>query len=190
MELLLIDNYDSFTFNLVHYFESIDAVNVTVVRNDKITIDSIYQYDGVILSPGPGLPEQSGLLMEVVKHAMGNVPLLGICLGMQAIGLQEGGKLKNLTNVFHGIATKIRIDLGDPIFKDMPSTIEVGRYHSWVIDPNFFPATLVASGFDAAGNIMACRHKIYNCSAVQFHPESILTPLGQKIIENWVQLCK
>lgn len=185
MKVLVIDNYDSFTYNLVHYLEDLNC-NVTVKRNDKLTLDQVDAFNKIVLSPGPGIPEEAGLLKEIIKTYAPTKSILGVCLGQQAIGEVFGGKLINLQNVYHGIATKVEITVdNEPLFKGMDKTIEVGRYHSWVVDPNL-PEELEATSFDSNGQIMSLRHKIYDVRGVQYHPESVLTPNGKQILENWV----
>lgn len=184
--LLFIDNYDSFTYNLVHYFEGLNC-RVTVVQNDEITAEMIEKFDRIVLSPGPGLPSEAGNLSKVLKQAT-HKNILGICLGHQALGELMGAKLKNLTTVFHGVSTPINIDNQDILFKNLPSTIAVGRYHSWVIDPENLPPDLQITATDFEGNIMAFRHQKLAIYGVQFHPESILTPLGKNILKNWLSV--
>ncbi|WP_027880388.1 anthranilate synthase component II [Mesoflavibacter zeaxanthinifaciens] len=185
-KVLVIDNYDSFTYNLVHYLEDLNC-NVTVKRNDKLTIDFVEQFDKVVLSPGPGIPEEAGLLKEIIKTYAPTKSIFGVCLGQQAIAEVFGGQLINLNDVYHGVSTKVTITVDDEsLFNGLEKTIEVGRYHSWVVDPNL-PESLEATSVDENGQIMSLRHKIYDVKGVQYHPESVLTPYGKKILENWLK---
>lgn len=186
-KILVLDNYDSFTYNLVHLVKALGYTNLDVVRNDKIALEDVAQYDKIILSPGPGIPSEAGILLDVIKKYAPSKPILGVCLGHQAIGEAFGGNLTNLSKVYHGIATKTKVTKTDELlFKDMPKEIEVGRYHSWIVDKEGFPEELEITAEDDGGFIMALRHKKYNVCGVQFHPESILTPEGAKILENWL----
>ncbi len=188
MKILLLDNYDSFTYNLQHYLESLGA-EVEVFRNDEIEVEDAKNYDKIVLSPGPGIPDQAGILKALIKEYSDKKPILGICLGQQAIAEVFGGSLMQLNEVVHGVATSINITVIDEnLFKDLPQTIEVGRYHSWVVNPKDFPESLEVTSVDQNGNIMSLRHKTYDVRAVQFHPESIMTPDGMKILENWLSL--
>lgn len=185
-KIIVIDNYDSFTYNLVHYLEDFNC-EVTVYRNDEFDIEELQKFDKILLSPGPGIPDEAGLLKEVIKTFSATKSILGVCLGQQAIAEVFGGSLINLEKVYHGVATNIKIQVQDePLFKDIDSEIEVGRYHSWVVNPIDFPEVLEITSLDENGQIMSLRHKAYDVRAVQFHPESILTPHGKKILENWV----
>lgn len=184
-KILVIDNYDSFTYNLVHYLEDLDCV-VTVKRNDQLTLDEIDAFDKIVLSPGPGIPDEAGLLKAIISKYAPTKSIFGVCLGQQAIAEVFGGLLINLDEVYHGIATKINIIKEDILFKGMPEEIEVGRYHSWVVNPDL-PEVLEATSFDKNGQVMSIRHKVYDVCAVQFHPESVLTPMGKKILENWLK---
>ena len=184
--LVLIDNYDSFTFNLVHYFEDLNC-NVIVLRNDEFDLKELEKYDAIVLSPGPGIPSEAGLLNEVIQSYASTKKILGICLGQQAIGEVFGGSLINLEKVYHGVSSKINITVQDELlFKNLPQQLEVGRYHSWAINPTDFPDCLEITSLSENGEIMSIRHKTYNVKGVQFHPESILTPLGKAILSNWV----
>tara|TARA_R110000868_G_scaffold258628_6_gene516231 strand:- start:19168 stop:19785 length:618 start_codon:yes stop_codon:yes gene_type:complete len=183
--ILVIDNYDSFTYNLVHYLEDLDCI-VTVKRNDQISLEEIEGFDKIVLSPGPGIPDEAGLLKEIIAMYAPTKSIFGVCLGQQAIAEVFGGSLVNIDQVYHGIATKIDIVKDDILFEGLPKEIEVGRYHSWVVNPAL-PEVLEATSFDENGQVMSLRHKIYDVSAVQFHPESVLTPYGKKILENWVK---
>ncbi len=185
MQLAVIDNYDSFTFNLVHYFEDLGA-SVTVFRNDEFDLKELDAFDKIVLSPGPGLPNEAGLLKEVIQTYATSKSILGICLGLQAIGEVFGGTLINLEKVYHGVATKIKIIEEDSIFKNIPDQIEVGRYHSWVISNDNFPPNLIITSVDKNKQIMSVKHSLFDVRGVQFHPESILTPFGKKILKNWL----
>lgn len=184
-KILVIDNYDSFTYNLVHYLEDLNC-EVTVKRNDQLTLEYVDEFDKIVLSPGPGIPDEAGLLKEIIRKYAPTKSIFGVCLGQQAIAEVFGGSLINLDEVYHGIATKINITKKDVLFEGMPKEIEVGRYHSWVVNPEL-PEVLEATSFDKNGQVMSLRHKEYNVCAVQFHPESVLTPEGKKILENWLK---
>ncbi|WP_438966930.1 anthranilate synthase component II [Flavobacterium sp.] len=184
-KIVVIDNYDSFTYNLVHYLEDLNC-DVTVYRNDEFDLEEIEPFDKIVLSPGPGIPEKAGLLKEVIKKYASTKPILGICLGQQAIGEVFGAELINLEKVYHGVATKIIITENDTLFNDLPLEIEVGRYHSWVIDKSTIPKELKVTSVDENGEIMSIKHISLDIKAVQFHPESILTPFGKKMLENWL----
>ena len=205
MKILVFDNYDSFTYNLVHLVEKITHQKVDVFRNDEIALEKVKVYDKIILSPGPGIPEEAGLLLPLIKEYAATKSSLGVCLGHQAIGQAVGGTLTNLSTVFHGVATKIQVgsqksgvgsssnsrfaihDSRFNLFKDLSNEIEVGRYHSWVVDNENFPSTLEVTARDANNFIMALQHKTYDVQGVQFHPESVLTPDGEKIMKNWLE---
>lgn len=185
IKVLVIDNYDSFTYNLVHYLEDLNC-DVTVVRNDKLTLDDVEPFDKIVLSPGPGLPDEAGLLKPIIERFAPTKSILGVCLGQQAIGEVFGGSLINLDDVYHGVATKVNITVDDEsLFNGLEKEIEVGRYHSWVVNPNL-PDSLEATSFDDNGQIMSLRHKIYDVKGVQYHPESVLTPNGKQILRNWI----
>lgn len=186
MKVIVIDNYDSFVYNLVHYLEEFDC-EVTVRRNDVLNLDEISAYDKILLSPGPGLPAEAGLLKEIIHQYYKSKSILGICLGQQAIAEFFGASLFNLNQVFHGVASKISIAVEDePLFKNLENRIEVGRYHSWTVKN--IPDCLQATSFDENGEIMSLRHRFYDLKAVQFHPESVLTPNGKQMIYNWVNM--
>lgn len=186
MKILLLDNYDSFTFNLLHYVEQF-CEDVTVKRNDAISLDEVEAFDAIILSPGPGLPKDAGIMPQLIKRYAPTKKILGVCLGHQAIGEAFGAKLKNLNKVHHGIALPSNIIVADePLFQGIPSRIETGRYHSWVIDAASMPAELAVTATDDEDEVMAIRHVRFDVCGVQFHPESLLTPEGLKIIGNWV----
>ncbi|MEM5565520.1 aminodeoxychorismate/anthranilate synthase component II [Psychroserpens sp. AS72] len=185
MKVLVIDNYDSFTYNLVHYLEDLNC-EVTVKRNDKLSLEDVDAFQKIVLSPGPGIPDEAGLLKAIIKRYAPTKSILGVCLGQQAIGEVFGGSLINLDEVYHGVATKVKITVDDEtLFNNMDKTIEVGRYHSWVVNPNL-PEVLEATSVDSNGQIMSLRHKFYDVKGVQYHPESVLTPNGKQILENWV----
>jgi len=184
-KILVIDNYDSFTYNLVHYLEDLDC-DVTVKRNDQLSLDEIKAYDKILLSPGPGIPDEAGLIKEIIKEYAPTKSILGVCLGQQAIVEVFGGSLNNLSEVYHGVATNITITVDDePLFKGLDKNLEVGRYHSWVVDTNL-PEDIEATSVDENGEIMSLRHKKYDVKGVQYHPESVLTPNGKQILENWL----
>ena len=184
-KIVVIDNYDSFTFNLVHYLEDLDC-EVAVLRNDKFDLDDIRYFDKILLSPGPGVPQEAGLLNAVIKRYASTKSILGVCLGLQAIGVVFGGQLINLEEVYHGVHTDIRVIVKDEIlFDQLGPTLQVGRYHSWVVDANL-PDALEATSIDNNGQVMSLRHKIYDVKGVQFHPESVLTPLGKQLLKNWI----
>lgn len=187
MKLLVLDNYDSFTYNLVHLIEKVSDVAFDVIRNDKISLDSINSYDKILLSPGPGLPKNAGIMPELLKQYGSSKSILGVCLGLQAIGENYGASLTNLDTVVHGQATPVNIIHDDILFKNCPKKFLVGRYHSWVIHPNSLPQDLIITASDPEGNIMALKHIKYNVRGVQFHPESILSEYGETIIKNWIE---
>lgn len=198
MKTIIIDNYDSFTYNLAHLVKELGA-EVDVLRNDKFRLEELEPYDKIILSPGPGIPEEAGLLLDVIRTYAGRKPMLGVCLGEQAIGQAFGGKLVNLSDVFHGVQTEVGIrdeGLGmkgegisleeDYIFRGLPEKIPVGRYHSWVVDTENFPEVLAVTAVSPEGQIMALKHREYDIHGIQFHPESVLTPDGKTIVGNWL----
>ena len=186
MNICIIDNYDSFTYNLSHAIKSLGA-EVTVLRNDKFNIGDLEKFDKLVLSPGPGIPSEAGLLTEVVRHYADHKPILGVCLGEQAIGEVFGGKLVNLSEVYHGVQTPADIIANDYIFDNLPKEIKVGRYHSWVVSDEHFPAALEVTARSKEGYIMALRHKSFDVHGIQFHPESVLTPDGLTIIGNFLK---
>ncbi len=188
MKLLILDNYDSFTYNLVHLIEKVSDISFDVIRNDKLSLEDVNSYDKILLSPGPGLPKYAGIMPELIKHYGSSKQILGVCLGLQAIGEAYGASLKNLEKVVHGIATPIKIISEDALFKNCPDEFLVGRYHSWVIDPDTLPQQLKITAVDELGNIMALKHITNTICAVQFHPESILSQYGETIIKNWLEL--
>lgn len=201
MKIVIIDNYDSFTYNLSHLVKELGA-EVTVLRNDKFQLEDLEQFDRIILSPGPGIPSEAGLLLDVIRAYAGKKPMLGVCLGHQAIGEVFGGKLQNISQVtladgtqttdplrvFHGVATEGTNLQNDPIFAGVAQRFTMGRYHSWVVDNDGFPDCLEITAVSDEGQIMALRHRDYNIHGIQFHPESVLTPDGRKILSNWLQL--
>jgi anthranilate synthase component II len=193
LRILVFDNYDSFTYNLVHLVEKILHYKVEVHRNDQIPLEKVKEYDKIILSPGPGIPEEAGLLLPLLKEYASSKSILGVCLGHQAIGEAFGGTLTNLTSVFHGVATPIQVKserskAEHDLFEGLPNEFEVGRYHSWVVDKKNFPDELEITAEDETGFIMALQHKTYDIQGVQFHPESVLTPNGEKIMRNWLKV--
>jgi anthranilate synthase component 2 len=186
MKILVFDNYDSFTYNLVHLVEKITHGKVDVFRNDEIPLEKVKDYDKIILSPGPGIPEEAGMLLPLIKEYAASKSILGVCLGHQAIGEAFGGKLVNLSTVYHGVAMPCTFIKPSPLFKGLPETIDVGRYHSWVVGQEGFPEELEITAVDEHQYIMALQHKTLDVQGVQFHPESVLTPLGETIVRNWI----
>lgn len=186
MKIVVIDNYDSFTYNLVHYLEDLNA-EVTVFRNDEFELEELEKFDKILLSPGPGVPDEAGLLKAVIKKYAATKSIFGVCLGLQAIGEVFGGTLTNLEKVYHGVATKVTQIEDDFIFNDLPKETEVGRYHSWVVANENLPEELIITSIDENGQIMSMKHSNYDVRGVQYHPESVLTPNGKKILENWLK---
>lgn len=186
MKILVFDNYDSFTYNLVQYLERVSAVKPDVFRNDRISLDEMNKYDKILLSPGPGVPSEAGILPEVIRKYAPFKSIFGVCLGQQAIGEVFGGKLVNLDSVYHGVATEMEIVKDDLLFKGLPKKFKAGRYHSWVVDEKTFPAELEITCKDENGYVMGLRHRKFDVRGVQFHPESVLTECGLEIIRNWV----
>src|SRR5437868_5934378 len=200
MKILIFDNYDSFTYNLVHLVEKILHQKVEVYRNDQIPLEKVKEFDKIILSPGPGIPEEAGLLLSLIKEYASSKSILGVCLGHQAIGEAFGGRLVNLETVYHGVATKMKVVSREPIvdsknpsfithrslFEGLPNEFEAGRYHSWIISDENFPDELEVTARDENNYIMALQHKSFDVQGVQFHPESVLTPLGESILRNWL----
>lgn len=187
MKLLVFDNYDSFTYNLVHLVQQVNKdIEIAVHRNDEIPLEKVKAFDKVILSPGPGVPSEAGLLLPLIKEYASSKSILGVCLGHQAIGEAFGGKLVNLSTVYHGVALNCQLQ-ASPLFEGLPAQIPVGRYHSWVVSDEDFPATLEITARDDHGYIMALQHKTYDIQGVQFHPESVLTPDGETILRNWLK---
>ena len=187
MKIVIIDNYDSFTYNLSHLVKELGA-EVDVLRNDQFELPQLEQYSKIILSPGPGIPSEAGLLLDVIRTYAGRKPILGVCLGHQAIGEVFGGKLENLSDVFHGVATEGTQFGNDAIFSGLPNRITMGRYHSWVVSKDGFPDCLEITAESDEGQIMALRHRELNIRGIQFHPESVLTPDGKKMLQNWLFL--
>jgi anthranilate synthase component 2 len=187
MKIVIIDNYDSFTYNLAHLVKEL-GVEVTVYRNDQFELPQLEEFDKIILSPGPGIPSEAGLLLDVIRTYAGKKPMLGVCLGHQAIGEVFGAKLTNLSDVFHGVATEGTQFGNDPIFAGLPKRIVMGRYHSWVVSKEGLPECLEVTAESDEGQIMALRHKTFDIHGIQFHPESVLTPEGKTMIGNWLKL--
>ena len=183
-KIFLIDNYDSFTYNLLYYLEELGC-EVTVKRNDKFELDEISNFDAILISPGPGIPREAGKIIEVIKKFYNTKNIFGVCLGQQAIAEAFGGKIRNLKKVYHGVSSKITLTDSDLIFDDIKSDLNVGRYHSWIVD-NPLPQVLKVTSVDENGEIMSIKHKDFNVRGVQFHPESILTPDGKTILNNWI----
>jgi len=189
IKILLLDNYDSFTYNLYHYIDSAGSFHVDVIRNDIIDIKDVKQYDGIVLSPGPGLPKESGMLMEVIVECVNSKRIFGVCLGHQAIAEYFGAHLINLPEVLHGIQTPIKLlNPKHYLFNGLPDVVDVGRYHSWVVSPVDLPHNLTVTAVDFDEQIMALSHKIYDVCSVQFHPESIMTFFGMRMIQNWLDM--
>ena len=187
MKIVIIDHYDSFTYNLSHLVKELGA-EVTVVRNDRFELSELEAFDKIILSPGPGIPSEAGLLLDVIRTYAGRIPMLGVCLGHQAIGEAFGAKLENLSDVFHGVATPCHIVAAAPVFEGLDRDITIGRYHSWVVSKEALPECLEVTAVSDEGQIMALRHKTMEVHGIQFHPESVLTPNGKTIIKNFIEL--
>lgn len=190
MKILVFDNYDSFTYNLVHLVQKIVKDKLDVYRNDQIPLEKVKEYDKIILSPGPGIPKEAGLLLELIKEYAATKSVLGVCLGHQAIGEAFGGSLINLSTVYHGVSTPVKIvkhEAKHDLFEGLPDQFEVGRYHSWIVSEENFPKELDITARDENGYIMAMQHKKYDVQGVQFHPESVLTPDGEAILRNWLK---
>jgi anthranilate synthase component II len=191
MRILMLDNYDSFTYNLVHYLEAVEeSIEVIVKRNDKISLEEVAHFDAIVLSPGPGLPMDAGIMPKLIQQYAPSKPILGVCLGHQAIGEAFGSTLKNLDTVYHGLGMSTSVIEKDMLFENLPQQFITGRYHSWVIDKDQLSSDLVTIATDDNGEIMALKHKAYNVRGVQFHPESILTEYGKDMIKNWVNACR
>lgn len=187
MKIIIIDNYDSFTYNLVHAIRKISGEPVRVVRNDEVSMEEVEEFDKIVLSPGPGLPSESGMLIPVIREFAPRKSILGVCLGHQAIGEVFGGRLVNMNKVLHGIATPVSIvSRTSSLFDGIPDQFDAGRYHSWIVDNDGFPDCLEITSVDNENRIMSLRHKEFKVEGVQFHPESVLTPMGEKLIENWL----
>lgn len=187
MKILVLDNYDSFTYNLVHAVKKLGYKEVEVHRNDQIAIEAVASFDKIILSPGPGLPAESGILLELIRKYAPDKSILGVCLGEQAIAEAFGGKLINLTEVYHGIASEIQVIQEDVLFNNLPTVMTVGRYHSWAVEKATLPDCLQVTAVDATGMIMSIAHKTFDVRGVQFHPESVLTPDGEVMLKNWLE---
>lgn len=188
MKVLVFDNYDSFTYNIVQLLHEAGCADVDVARNDRIALDEVGTYDKIVLSPGPGIPSEAGLLLPLIRRYAPTKSLLGVCLGEQAIGEAFGARLENLADVYHGVATPVRIVGPDPLFEGIGPEMEVGRYHSWIVSREAFPAELRITAVDEAGQVMALAHRTYDVRGVQFHPESVLTPQGVQLIRNWLKI--
>jgi anthranilate synthase component II len=191
MKILVFDNYDSFTYNLVHLVKSIVKDQLDVFRNDQIPLEKVKEYDKIILSPGPGIPKEAGLLIPLIKEYAATKSILGVCLGHQAIGEAFGGTLINLSTVYHGVSTPVKIvkhEKSHDLFAGLPEEFEVGRYHSWIVSDKNLPKELDVTAIDENGYIMAMQHKNYDVQGVQFHPESVLTPDGERIMRNWLSV--
>jgi len=185
--IMILDNYDSFTYNLVHAVQKITGQKVDVYRNDAIPLEKVDTYDKIILSPGPGIPDEAGIMKLLIEQYAPSKSILGVCLGLQAIAEVFGGNLRNLSKVFHGVATSIHVvRKDDPLFKDIPALFQAGRYHSWIVNREKLPECLEITAIDDQNEIMALSHREYDVRGVQFHPESVLTPLGEKMIQNWL----
>ncbi|MFI5149166.1 MAG: anthranilate synthase component II [Bacteroidia bacterium] len=187
MRILVFDNYDSFTYNLVHCIEKVSPHKVEVFRNNRISLAEIVVYDKILLSPGPGLPAEAGILKQVIETYAPSKSILGVCLGQQAIAEVFGARLRNLDKVYHGVASEVEVLQDDLLFRTIPSRFQAGRYHSWVVDTQGFPASLEVTVKDEQGLIMGLRHRTYDVRGVQFHPESVLTEFGETIIKNWIE---
>jgi anthranilate synthase component 2 len=187
MKLLIFDNYDSFTYNLVHAVRKLGYTDLEVIRNDKMTIEEAGRFDKIILSPGPGIPSEAGILLPLIKAYAPVKPILGVCLGHQAIAESFGGTLENTSEVFHGVSTPVHVVEPDLLFDNMPQTFDAGRYHSWIVSREKLPACLRVTAQSSDGTIMAIRHREYEVRGVQFHPESVLTPLGETLLANWLK---
>ena len=186
-KILIFDNYDSFTYNLVHQVKELGYTNIDVIRNDKIALEDIAQYDKILLSPGPGIPSEAGILLDLIRTYAPTKSIFGVCLGQQAIGEVFGGQLTNLDKVYHGVAMNTKVIVKDFIFDKLPGNFPTGRYHSWVVDKLDFPEVLEITAIDENNNVMALRHKKYDVRGVQFHPESILTEGGIEIVKAWLE---
>jgi anthranilate synthase component 2 len=188
MKIVVIDNYDSFTYNLVHAIKKISGLPVDVFRNDEIALGDLEQYDKIVLSPGPGIPEEAGLLLDIIREYAPKKSMLGVCLGHQAIGEAFGGTLTNMNRVLHGIATPVsKTETTTSLFEGLPGSFMVGRYHSWIVNEQGLPDCLKVTSYDEKGMIMSMKHTEYDVEGVQFHPESVLTPLGEQMIANWLK---
>jgi anthranilate synthase component 2 len=187
VKILVFDNYDSFTYNLVHYLEQVSDAEIEVHRNDEISLEEIDRFDKILLSPGPGIPSEAGILLDVIRAYAEKKSILGVCLGQQAIAEAFGGSISNMQEVHHGVAAEAEIISEDLLFKGLPKKLKVGRYHSWIVNKDDLPKELEITALDEKGNIMALKHRKYDIRGVQFHPESVLTEQGLQMIENWVK---
>jgi anthranilate synthase component 2 len=188
MKIVVIDNYDSFTYNLVHAIKKISGLPVDVFRNDEIALEDLEKYNKIVLSPGPGLPVEAGLLLDIIRKFAPIKSILGVCLGHQAIGEVFGGTLTNMNRVLHGIATPVtKTEQGTILFDGLPDSFSVGRYHSWIVNQEDLPECLQVTSYDDTGMIMSMKHTEFDVEGVQFHPESVLTPLGEQMIANWLK---
>lgn len=187
MKLLVLDNYDSFTYNLVQYIQEILGHDIDVIRNDQITVDEVNKYEAIILSPGPGLPKDAGIMPELIKEYAHRKAIFGVCLGHQAIGEAFGGEVYNLSQVYHGIETPMQVTKADVLFENIPETFSAGRYHSWSVRKENLPDCFEVTAEAEDGTIMAMRHKSYNVRGVQFHPESVMTEHGKQMLRNWLE---
>jgi len=187
VKILVFDNYDSFTYNLVHAVKKLGYTNVEVHRNDQITLEEIEKFDKIILSPGPGVPSESGILLDVIRTYAPTKSILGVCLGEQAIAEAFGGTLINLIDVHHGVSSQVNVLAEDVLFNGLEKQLEVGRYHSWAAEKSTLPECLTITAVDNEGMIMALQHKNYDVRGVQFHPESVLTPTGEQMLKNWLE---
>jgi len=191
MKIVVIDNYASFTYNLVHAIKKISGLPVDVFRNDEIALEDLEQYDKIVLSPGPGIPEEAGLLLEIIRRFAPTKSMLGVCLGHQAIGEAFGATLTNMNRVLHGISTPVTTTkVPTVLFEGLPETFQVGRYHSWIVNSDGLPECLQVTSYDDKGMIMSMKHTTFDVEGVQFHPESVLTPLGEQMIANWLASSK
>ena len=188
MRIIVIDNYDSFTWNLVHAVRKLTGAEVKVFRNDEVDMEELESCDKILLSPGPGIPSEAGMMPAIIRELAPRKSILGVCLGHQAIGEAFGARLLNMDTVVHGVATPVHIVSRDiPLYLGIPATFDAGRYHSWIVDREDFPECLEITAIDGENRIMSLRHRRYDVQGVQYHPESVLTPLGEKIIENWLK---
>jgi anthranilate synthase component 2 len=187
MKILVLDNYDSFVYNLVHYIKQLGYTEVDVYRNDKIALPDVAKYDKILLSPGPGIPKESGIMLDLIKQYAETKSIMGVCLGHQAIAESFGGALENMDEVLHGVGNKMEVVAEDSIYNELPTSFEVGRYHSWQVKKDTLGDVFKLTGVDENGNVMSMRHKSLDLVGVQYHPESVLTEHGLKIIENWLK---
>ena len=190
MRVLIFDNYDSFTYNLVQLVEQCGKADVVVKKNDQVTLHDVEQFNGIVFSPGPGLPHDVPLMMEIIRHVGETVPVLGVCLGHQAIAEAFGGTLKHLHTIYHGTTIRTKVFVPDVLFRHIPDIFDAGLYHSWAVDEIGLPDELEITARGESGNIMAIRHRVWPVRGIQFHPESIMTPHGQQMIENWLSDCQ